>query len=465
MSLKKKADFLRTTTFRLTLWYTTVFGGLSFVVFIIIYVSLMSHLKEQTDNELLNKAKEFSVLYDNHGTQALQSEFRRESESSGIKRVFFRLLSPQGEILVSSDLRQWTWLKSSRNQSGYTVEKGFSFNTLSLPNHQHKVRVVSKFTIDGNMIEVGSSLQSNELMMVKYREIFGIALMIMLICGGFVAWLLARKVMSGVCRVTQTANRIRKGDLSRRVPLGNEGQEIDALAVAFNGMLERIESLVGELKQVTDNVAHELRTPITRIRGMAEMTLDGDIGEYRELAALVIEESDRLIEMINTMLEIARTDLGVTQLASDPLDLRKTIAEAIDLFKPLAENKNINIHVDTLSQDVIVKGDRSKLQRVVANLLDNAIKYTSSGGKIVVSARMEDLQAVITIADTGIGIDTNDIPKIFDRFYRGDKSRTTFGSGLGLSLALTIVKAHGGDITVDSSLDTGSVFTIILPLT
>ncbi|MBI5185720.1 MAG: HAMP domain-containing protein [Nitrospinae bacterium] len=266
-------------------------------------------------------------------------------------------------------------------------------------------------------------------------------------------------------RVTYTTTRIGKGDLGRRVPLGNEGQEINALAHAFNEMLERIESLVRELKQITDNVAHELRTPITRIRGMAETTLtgSGDLNQYREMAASVIEGSDRLIEMINTMLEIAITDSGVAELAREPLDIREIVREAADLFKPLAEDKGIDIQLDIPPQAVIVPGDRPRLQRAVANLLDNAIKYTPSGGTVTISLETDTTRAKVEIADTGMGIDKKNISRIFDRFYRCDESRSTPGSGLGLSLALAIIRAHGGNIIMKSAPGSGTSFAIVLP--
>ncbi len=467
MYSKKRADFLRTATFRLTLWYTAVFGGLSLVVFLIVYVSLISHLREQTDNQLLNTAEEFAVLYQDHGVAALQAEFRREAESRGIKRVFLRLLTPDGKVLAASDLSHWNRLRASRRQTAVPAGNRPLFSTLSLPGRRHRVRLVSRLTRDNRVIEIGTTLQGNETMLERYRETFGTALVIMLVCGGFIGWLLARKAMSGVHRITHTATRIGKGDLARRVPPGNEGQEITALAQAFNEMLERIESLVRESKQVTDNVAHELRTPVTRIRGMAETTLNSDshLGDYREMAAMVIEDSDRLIEMINTMLEITRTDSGVAELASEPLDLREIVAEAADLFKPMAEDKDIDLQLNTPPRGVPVQGDRSRFQRVVANLLDNAISYTPAGGTVAVSVVAGPAHAEVEIADTGMGIAANDLPRIFERFYRGDKSRSTPGSGLGLSLALAIIRAHGGEITVKSTPGRGSTFTVLLPRT
>jgi heavy metal sensor kinase len=457
-------SFLRTTTFRLTLWYLVVFSALSVVVFLIVYVSLALRLQDQTDIELLDKSREFDTLYREHGIKALQAEFAREAESQGTKRVLFQLLSPNGESLASSDLSQWKDVDRSRWSTPLAKTNQPSYHTLFLPGQRHKIRLISLPTSDGNLIEIGSSLQREEIILERYRETFGVALVAMLICGGLFGFILARKAMSGVQRVTDTATRIGKHDLGRRVPLANEGEEINALARAFNSMLERIEILLGEFQQVTDNVAHELRTPITRIRGTAETTLKGsdDLHEYREMAASIIDGCDDLIEMIGTMLEIAKTDSGVVELDFVPLDIQEIVAEAADLFAPMAEDKGIDIRFAESAQPAMVNGDRPRLQRVVANLLDNAIKYTPHGGTITLSVKMDTGNVGVEISDTGIGINENDIPHIFERFYRGDISRSTAGSGLGLSLARAIIRAHGGDITVKCS-EHGSTFAFFLP--
>jgi heavy metal sensor kinase len=464
MFSKRGISFLRTTTFRLTLWYLIVFSAFSLAVFAVVYLTLTSDLHDQTDNEIWDTAKEFEALYEEHGLKALQAEFTREAESRGTKRVFFELISPNGEVRATSDLSQWSGLGTLYPDALVLSGNKPSFRTLSLHGLRHKVRVLFTPAADGNVIMIGITLQGDEIIMERYRETFGTALVVMLVCGGVVGYLLARKAMSGVQRVTDTATRIGRHDLARRVPLASEGEEINALAHAFNAMLERIESLLSELRQITDNVAHELRTPITRIRGTAETTLkaNGDLNEYREMAASVIDGCDELIEMIATMLEIAKTDSGVAELDITPLDIREIVDEAADLFAPMAEDKGIDIRLVKPSRGAMVSGDRPRLQRVVANLLDNAIKYTPPGGTVTLTVDTGAGGVRVEITDTGVGIDEKYISRVFDRFYRGDKSRSTSGSGLGLSLALAIIRAHGGDITVKST-DAGSSFTVFLP--
>lgn len=464
MFSKKKISFLRTTTFRLTLWYLVVFTALSLAVFGAVYVSLSSHLYYQTDKEIMNTAREFKALYEEQGVKGLQAEFIREAASRGTGRVFFELLSPSGKLLATTDVSKWHGSDILEPHADVSPTDELSLHTFSLPGHRHKIRVVSLVTADGKVIKIGSTLEGDEILLERYRERFGMGLLIMLVCGGFIGWLLARKAMSGVKQVTKTATRIGRHEFGRRVAVSDQGEEINSLVQAFNDMLERIETLLHELEQITDNIAHELRTPLTRIRGIAEMTLkgNGNLDDFREMAAVVIDGSDDLIEMIGTMLEIAKADSGVTELAVAPLDMWEIIEDATDLFAPAAEDKGIDIQLEKPSQAVPITGNRPKLQRVVANLLDNAIKYTPSGGAVTLSAHAEATGVTVNVADTGVGIDAEDIPHIFDRFYRGDKSRSTDGSGLGLSLALAIIRTHGGDITVHSS-NAGSTFTIFLP--
>ena len=412
----------------------------------------------------MDSEKEFATLYREHGVRALQDEFTREAGSRGTRRVFFQMFSPNGKLLASSDLSQWKGLEIPRLLEHIDSENQPSFRTIYLPGHHHKLRLIFMPASNGNIIEIGRTLKSEEIILERYRETFSVALAVMLVFGGFAGFLLAKKAMSGIQRVTDTATQIGRHDLGRRVPLADEGQEINALAHAFNAMLERIESLLNELQQITDNVAHELRTPITRIRGIAETTLKSskDIDEFQEMAASVIEGCDDLIEMIGTMLEIAKTDSGLADLDMAPLDIREIVEEAADLFVPTAEDRNIHIRLVKPFQSGMVLGDRPRLQRVVANLLDNAVKYTPSGGMVTLSIDADAAGVKVQIIDTGVGIDHKDIPRVFERFFRGDKSRSTPGSGLGLSLALAIIRAHGGDITVKST-EQGTTFSVLLP--
>jgi signal transduction histidine kinase len=265
--------------------------------------------------------------------------------------------------------------------------------------------------------------------------------------------------------VAKTARRITDGDLGQRVPVNENGDEIDQLAVTINQMLDRIEALVTNIREINDNIAHDLKSPVTRIRGLAEITLiNGEtLTEYESMAAETIEACDRLLDMINTMLAISKTEAGVEILQAETIDLTSLIHEARELFEPVAEDKGINLGCN-IGVPCIITGDRKMLQRMIANLIDNAVKYTPSGGSVHISYTVTGSDRVmLRVKDSGMGISSRDLPFIFNRFFRCDKSRSQTGAGLGLSLARAVARAHGGDIEVESEPGAGSTFSVILP--
>jgi len=212
------------------------------------------------------------------------------------------------------------------------------------------------------------------------------------------------------------------------------------------------------LHDVTNNIAHDLRSPVTRIRGLAEITLSGEqsLEEYRNMSGAVIEECDSLIGMINTMLEIAETDARVKPLLVEPIDIAEILKDVVELYSPVAEDKEIKVSLRIIDSPLIVAAERSRLQRAVANLLDNALKFTPKGGWVALEARKIDNSAQILISDSGIGIEGDDLPRVWERFYRADSSRTTPGTGLGLSLVQSIVHAHGGSVEILSEKNSGT---------
>jgi len=279
-------------------------------------------------------------------------------------------------------------------------------------------------------------------------------------------WFMARRALAGVENVTRTARRIADdGRLAERVPVGKGGDEIDRLAATFNRMLDRIQGLVTGIKEMTDNIAHDLKSPLTRIRGQAEMALTsrGAADEYEAMAAGAVEECDRLLEMINTMLFISRTEAGVSKPELKPMDLAVVVRDACGLFQSPAEDKGIALTWEA-PERLEMAGDIRLIQRMLGNLLDNAIKYTSDGGAVAVAVLANpDHSVAIAVKDSGIGISEKDLPHIFERFYRGDPSRSQAGAGLGLSFARAVARAHGGEITVENNRPSGAVFRVTLP--
>jgi signal transduction histidine kinase len=300
----------------------------------------------------------------------------------------------------------------------------------------------------------------------EFRHYFGVPVAILIVLSAGMGWFMAKRALSGVEKVTQAAVDITHGALDRRVPVTSNGDEIDRLADAFNTMVDRVQELIGQMKEITENIAHDLRSPIARMRGLAEMALTGDNtnDNYPIVTGTIIEECDRLLGMINAMLDISEAESGLMKLKAEPVDIAVLLHDVSDLFQPVAENRGISMALDT-PHSITVFGEPKKLQRVFSNLIDNALKCTLPGGSVHISIRETNNNVVVTIRDSGVGIAAEDLPHIFDRFFRGEKSRSTQGNGLGLSLAQAFVLIHGGTITATSTAGQGSQFVVTLPRT
>jgi len=299
-----------------------------------------------------------------------------------------------------------------------------------------------------------------------YLRFFGYSFAGVALISLLVGWFMARRALSGVMQLTRTAEAVADGAMKERVPIKGRQDEIDRLAVMFNTMLDRINALIQGMKETNDSIAHDLRSPITRMRGIAEVALSNASSSeaHRILAGDVVEQCDRLLAMINTVLDISEAEAGVAKLVMEEVDVSEIVRDAAGLFLPLAEDKDINLEIQT-SSGVKLYSDRRKLQRILGNILDNAIKFTPPGGVITISVSSEAKKIAIEVEDKGIGISEKDATQIFDKFFRADRSRSEPGSGLGLSLARAFASSLGGSLTVKSSLGHGSTFTVIIPRT
>jgi signal transduction histidine kinase len=248
------------------------------------------------------------------------------------------------------------------------------------------------------------------------------------------------------------------------VPVGPHNDAIDELTRLFNQMLEKIERLVTGMRSALDNVSHDLRTPLTRLRGEAELALAGapDAERYREALADAVEETDRVLVMLNTLMDISEAESGAMPLNREPVQLAEIVERALELYRDVAEAKGVALSM-TVQSDAVVNGDRVRLQQVAANLIDNAIKYTPAGGEVQVEVASDASNGLLRVRDTGMGIPAVELPHIWDRLFRGDRSRTERGLGLGLSLVKAVVEAHGGTVGVKSEPGSESEFTVAIP--
>lgn len=297
-------------------------------------------------------------------------------------------------------------------------------------------------------------------------RIFYLAIPGALLVAGVGGLLLARKSLAPIAAMTEQAESIGARNLHERLEVTNSRDELGRLATVLNNLLSRLDRSFESLRQFTADASHELRTPLSIIRGEAEVALSRkrDDAEYRESLAIVQDEARRLSRMVDDMLALARADDGQQGLKVEEFYLNDLVEDCAKSSQVLALAKAISLTLDPTT-DITFRGDESLLRRMLVNLLDNAIKYTPSGGHVSVKLTSKDAGVEITVADTGIGIPADATERIFERFYRADRarSRSDGGSGLGLSIAKWVAEAHNGSIDLDSKPGTGSRFTVSLP--
>ncbi len=465
MSLRKIFRLRHTLAFRLTLWYWGIFTISSVVAFLVCYVLGTSGMSEHRDREFLRELTEFSSLLASKGMDDVKSAIVHETESGGVADIFMRVLSPKGDLLASSDTSSWGTIGISkaaleRIRTGAT----HVFETSPIWGYRHEARILYGSIGDDKILQLGEMMADDERFKEVFGKIFGTTMAGLMVFAALIGWFMARWALRDIEEVTKTALQVSKGAFEQRVHVKAKEEEVQKLTATFNGMLDRIEALIAGMREMSDNIAHELRSPLARIRGVAEMTLStgNSMNEYEEMAANTIEECDHLLKMINTMLDVSEAEAGASKLSFEQIDMASIVRDACELYQPSAEGKGVTI-IPKISGSLPVYGDLHGLRRLVVNLLDNAVKYTPAGGTVTVSVQEHQGQVLISVDDTGVGISEDDLPHIFSRFYRCDRSRSQAGIGLGLSLAKAIARNHGGNMTVTSVLGQGSRFTVVLP--
>jgi heavy metal sensor kinase len=280
-------------------------------------------------------------------------------------------------------------------------------------------------------------------------------------------WFLAKYFVQPVEEITRLADDITEHNLSQRLPVRRVNDEISRLTKTLNAMIGRLERSFAQIRQFTGDASHELRTPLAILMGELEMALHSKrtAHEYQEIIASAIEEVSRLSQVVKNLLELSRADAGQVPLDLKDLNLSALLEDMVEDAMILAEEKNILVR-STIEPRVMLHGDKVRLHQALLNIVDNAVKYTQSGGNITISLRVQDHEALVSVSDSGFGIPEEDIPYIFDRFYRVDKSRSAeiSGHGLGLSIVRWVVEAHRGRIKVTSNIGKGTIFFLWLPL-
>ena len=465
MYLKKILRPPSTLALRLTLWYAGIFTISALVAFVAFYLAISAVLSKHRDRDLMGDVQEYAAMLATKGIGEVKAEMAWDALSDGPEHTFLRLLTMDGKELAATDMSAWR----SASTGGRDLEKlksgaDYVLETLDLPEQEFKARTIYGRIGPDLVLQIGESMEEDAEFLELHRIVFIPVMAVMAIIAALFGWLMARRALSGVEEVTRTAIEISKGAMDKRVPFNARGEEIERLATTFNYMLDRINLLIRGMREMSDNIAHDLRSPLATIRGVAEMALTTSTTEeeHKAMAGSMLEECDRLLGMINAMLDIAEAESGAGEIKLEEVDLVGVVQRACDLFEAIAEDNRVTIAAE-LPESCVVYGETRKLQRMVANLLDNALKFTPPEGHVTVSLKANNGQVAIAVSDTGIGISEDDLPHVFKRFYRCDNSRAQHGTGLGLSLVKAIAGSLGGSVNVESYPGKGSTFTVILP--
>ncbi len=430
------------------------------------YFILASSLKHRDRAAIISSLTHMRDAYKDEGQRGLEREAAVQISRQGKDAHVIRLLSRDGRKLL--EMRTATWNGFNLNRAVPIVPpKTLRWTVIPGIRDEQVMELASRRLSNGDILQVGNSDAAREDVLERFRWILAAIFLPAILLGFIGGFFIARRALRPVRDLIQTLEAVKSGAIGARAPDRPASGELAELAGIFNTMMERIESLVRGMKSALDNVAHDLRTPMTRLRAIAELPLRSEPGvfDYREVLADCVEESDNVLAMLDTLMDISEAETGTMTLKLESVDMHELLGQAVEAYRYAAEEKGIRINADDAAANVRVLCDRGRMRRVVANLLDNAVKYTPAGGLITVDVAEKNGFAIFRVSDTGIGIPADDLPKIWDRLYRGGTSRSQRGLGLGLSLVKAIVDAHGGDVSVASTSGSGSCFTLRLKIT
>ena len=457
---------------RLTLWYGGVLAGVLLAFAAVLYGTMAAAMRTQVDRSLEDAARTAIRSLEAHrfGPFLLFEDLSADFPELATLDKFFQIFGPSGTITIKSpNLRQHD-IPLSRPAIEAAVQGLTTFESARYPG-EPPMRLVAVPVRHGdalvNIVQVGTSLEPVEAMLHRLLLILLIAGPLTLAVSLAGGWFLAGRALRPVAAITAAARRIAAGDLTQRLNEPTSCDEIGQLIQTFNQMIAKLDASFRQIRQFSTEASHELRTPLTVLKGEAELALrrNRSAEDYRHVLESALEEIDRMARIVDELLFLSRADVGEVPLESKPVALHTVVDDVRRQAEVLAQEKRIAVLASRLDP-CTVTADEWRLHELVLNLVSNAITYSHPDGRVELRLTCEGGLAELTISDQGIGIAPDELPRIFDRFYRTTAARAhaKTGTGLGLAIAKWIAEAHGGAIRVSSMLGHGSTFTVTLPL-
>lgn len=438
------ARLIRTSWFRMAIGYAVLSVALVTMLFAVLYWNTAVFVAEQTEETIEAEITGLAEHYRQAGLFGLTEVIQERSQG---QRLSLYLLTDPNRRPIAGNLNSWP----AATQPGEWIDFDYQ-RPIGSRMVEHRAHAQHLVLPGGFHLLVGYDVQDQVRLEQRMRQsmIWIGALALVLGLGG--GLMIARHWLSRVDSVNKTAGEIMDGDMSRRVPVSGTDDELDRLARNLNDMLDRIEALMTGLRQVTDNIAHDLRSPLNRLRARLEVTLmsEQDKEVYRDALNETMAETDELLKTFNALLLIGEAESGLDRSKLETVDLTARIADVVELYEPAAEEAGLVLEAD-IAWDLVVRGNPNLISQAVVNLLDNALKYTPEGGTVHVRAGKADAQPFVEVSDSGPGIPEAERTRVLNRFVRLESSRSTPGSGLGLSLVAAVAKLHGAALTLDDN--------------
>ncbi len=460
-------EFFRKLTVRLVFWNIVGFLLAALLTLLVFERQIRVTLNERLDRQLETKLLEIKEIKASNLDMGLfRSEIEHHSRAMGVNQIFYRLLGPNQEVLAGSDLSSWQGVPLNPVPLAQVRQDEPLWITVRSGSNQPDTRMIFNRLPGGEVVQVGISTAERDQLRTRARLVIAGAMVLVFLLGSLLTSIIVAKTLDGMRGVSKDVVQIaRTGDFSQTIPLPTGSVETDNLALTFNSAFGMIGELMHGMEQVLGDIAHDMRTPVTRIRGAAESLLsEPDVTRREEeLVGYTIEECDRILGLVNTILEIRAAEAHIMTPHLEELDLAQLVREGVDLFRIMMEDKRLKTTVE-LPASLPIESDKAYLQRILSNLLDNAIKYTPAGGQVRICLQGLSEKIRLSVEDSGIGVGETERERIFERFYRGDKSRTHPGNGLGLTFCRAVIEAMGGRIFYEAKPGPGSIFTVELPL-